>query len=99
MEMRSWFYKRGYPKGLVEKEMGKVKFSGYNRRNKREKKGVPFMIRYHPSLKKIGRIINRNLYILCLNEDVKSVFTSTLLISFSSSRKMTVIYSGQNFIL
>ena len=22
--MRSWFYKRGYPKGLVENEMGKV---------------------------------------------------------------------------
>ena len=29
-EMRSLFYKRGYPKGLVEKEMGKVKFSGYS---------------------------------------------------------------------
>ena len=36
-EMRSWFYKRGYPKGLVEKEMGKVKFSGYTKRNKNRK--------------------------------------------------------------
>ena len=46
-EMRSWFYKRGYPKVLVEKEMGKVKakFSGFirrNKRDKRERKGVPF---------------------------------------------------------
>ena len=32
-EMRYSFYKRGYPKGLVEKEMGKVKFSEYTRIN------------------------------------------------------------------
>ena len=56
----------GYPKGLVEKEMGKVKFSGYTRRNKREKKGVPFAITYCTSLKNIGKIINQNLYILQL---------------------------------
>ena len=44
-EMRSWFYKRGYPKGLAKKKkkMGKVKFSGYTRRIKREKKGTPFV--------------------------------------------------------
>ena len=43
--MRSWFYKRGYPKGLAKKKkkMGKVKFSGYTRRIKREKKGTPFV--------------------------------------------------------
>ena len=58
-EMRSWFYKRGYPKGIVEKKMRKVKFSGYTRRNKREKKRVPFVITYHPSLKNIRRIINQ----------------------------------------
>ena len=27
-DTRSWFYKRGYPKGLIKKEMGKIKFSG-----------------------------------------------------------------------
>ena len=87
--MRSWFYKRGYPKGLVEKEMGKVKFSGYTKRNKREKKGVPFVTTYHPSLKNIGRIINQNLYILYTNEDVKSVFTPAPVISFRSARKLS----------
>ena len=61
-EMISWFYKMGYPKGLVEKEMSKAKFSGYIRRNKREKKGIPLLIIYHPRLKNIGRIINQNLY-------------------------------------
>ena len=88
-ETRSWFYKRGYPKGLVEKEMRKVKFSGYTRRNKREKKGVPFVITYHPSLKNIGRIINQNLYILYMNEEVKSVFAPAPMISFRSARKLS----------
>ena len=82
MEMRSWFCRRGYFKGLVEKEITNVKFSGYTKRNKREKKGVPFVITYHQSLKNIGRIINQNLCILFMNEEVKSVFTSALMISF-----------------
>ena len=88
-EMRSWFYKRGYPKGLVEKEMGKVKFSGYTKRNKREKKGVPFVITYHPSLRNTGRLISQNLYILCMNEDVKREFTPAPMISFHSARKLS----------
>ena len=85
-EMRSWFYRRGYPKGLVEKEIGKVKFSGYTRRNIRETKEVPFVTTYHPSLKKIGRIINQNLYSLYMNEDVKSAFTPDSMISFRSAK-------------
>ena len=58
-EMRSWFYKGGYPKGLVEKEIGKVKFFGHTKRNKREKKAVLYVITCNPSLKKIGNTINQ----------------------------------------
>ena len=57
--MRSCFYKRGYPKGSVEKEMGKVNFSGYTRRNKREKKAIPLLIEYNSSPKNI----DKNIYI------------------------------------
>ena len=88
-EMRSWFYKRGYPKGLVEKEMGKVKFFGYTRRNKRKKKGIPIVIAYYPNLNNIGRIINQNLHILYINGDAKSVFTPAPMIAFRSSRKLS----------
>ena len=88
-EMKSWFYKRGYPKGLVEKKVGKVKFSGYTTRNKRQKKGIPLVITYHLSLKNIGRLINQNFYILYMNEDVENVFIPTLMISFCSARKLS----------
>ena len=69
--------------------MGKVKFLGYTRRNKREKKGIPLVVTYHPSLKNIGRIINQNLYILYMNKDVKNVFTPAPMISFRSARKLS----------
>ena len=62
-EMRYWFYKRCSPEGPAEKEIGKVKLSGYNRGNKGERKDLPFVITYHPSLKNVGKIINQNLYI------------------------------------
>ena len=88
-KMRSWFYKRSYPKDFVEKEMGKVEFCRYTRRNRREKKGVPLVITYHPSQKNIGRIINQNLYILYMNEDVKNVFTPAPMISFRSARELS----------
>ena len=82
-EMRSW------SKSLVEKETSKVKFSGYTRRNKREKKGILFVITYHPNLKNIGRIINQNYYILYINEEVKSVHITAPTISFHSARKLS----------
>ena len=69
--------------------MGKVKFSGYTRRNKREKKEIPFVITYHPSLKNIGRIINQILCILYMNEDLQRVFTPALMTSFQSARKLS----------
>ena len=89
MGMRSWFYKRGYPKGLVEEEIGKIKLSGYTRKSKSEKKWVPIVITYRLSLKDIERIINQNLHILYMNEEIKSVFTPTPTISFHSVRKLS----------
>ena len=68
--------------------MGKAKFSGYTRRNKREKKGIPLVITYHTSLKNIGRIIDQNLYIRYTNEDVKNVITPAPMIYFFSARKL-----------
>ena len=47
MEMKSWFLKRGYPKGLVEKELGKAKFSN-KVGNKQQKKRYPLCC-YIPS--------------------------------------------------
>ena len=88
-ELRSWFYKRRYPKSLVEKEMGKVKFSGYTKRNKIEKKDVVFVITYHSSLKNLGKTINQSLSILRMNEEVKSLFRLAPMISLRYARRLS----------
>ena len=88
--MRYWSYKRCYPIGLVEKEMRKGKFSWCTSRNKREKKGVYFVITFHPNLKNIINIINQNFYVLNMNEDVKSVFTQVPIIYILSARKLSI---------
>ena len=61
MEMKSWFLKRGYPKSLVEKELGKVKFFNKVGNKQQKEKGIPFVAAYHPILKNIGNIIRKNI--------------------------------------
>ena len=40
--MKSWFLKRGYPKSLVEKGLGKVKF--FNKVGNKKKKVSPLLL-------------------------------------------------------
>ena len=55
--MESWFLKRGYPESLVEKKLGKVKFSNKVGNKQQKEKVIPFVVTYHPILKNIGNII------------------------------------------
>ena len=53
------------------------------------RKGVPFALAYHPLFKSMGKIINKKLYLLYMNNKVKKVFTPKPMISFDSARKMS----------
>ena len=88
MEMKSGFLKKGYPKSLVEKELGKVKFSNKVGNTQQKEKGIPFVVTYHPILKNIGNIIRKNSDLLFMNEKAKKVFTPGPMISFCSARKL-----------
>ena len=67
----------------------KVNSLGIPEETKEKREEFPFVTTYHPSLKKIGRIINQSLYILHMNEEVKSVFTPTPMVFFPSARKLS----------
>ena len=71
--------------------MEKVKFfrNGNVGRQRDPTKGIPFVLTYHPSFKSMGKIINKNLYLLYMNNEVKKVFTPKPMISFRSARKMS----------
>ena len=89
--MKTWFLKRGYPKNLVESEITKVKFSHVS--NKRsQKKNIEknhSSFTYHPLLNSLGKVLSKNLNILCMDEEVIKVFHPRLMVSFRSARKVS----------
>ena len=75
-EMKTWFLRGGYPKNLVESEIKKVKFShiSNNKSQKRTLKRIPLVVTYHLLLNSLGKVISKNLNILCMDEEAKKVF-------------------------
>ena len=95
LNMKKLFLRRGYPESVIEKVMTKVCFSKQGQKSKKVEKGVPFVVTYHPLLKKLSSIIHRNLYVLYMNQEIKNVFTPGPLVSYRSSRKI-ISYFGES---
>ena len=58
--MKSQFLQRGYSEQTIDSQIGKVKFGQRLKAgSKQASVGVPFVITYHPKLKKIVQIIKK----------------------------------------
>ena len=87
--MKSWFSQRGCPQKLIENEPSTVKFSGQRVFHRAMvEKGVSLVVTYHPVFKSIGKIIYDNLYLLCINKELKHLFTLRPMVSYRGSRKV-----------
>ena len=51
-------------------------------------KGIPVVVMYHPLLKYLSAIIDKNLSILYMDKDMKKIFTPQPVVSFRSARKL-----------
>ena len=81
--IKQWFAKRDYPQDLINSEMSKVKFPYVeNKYNNSKEKGIPFVVRFHPLLKSLGGILNKNYRLLQMNDEVKKVFSLQPIVSF-----------------
>ena len=80
---------RGYPKNVVDQELGKVKFSKSRRRNNKINEGVCLVITYCPLLQNIGRIFHRYLDLLYTDQEVERVLTPAPMALFCSARKIS----------
>ena len=69
--------------------MKKVHFSEQGQKSKKVEKGVTFVVTYHPLLSKLSSIIHRNLYLLYMNQEVKSAFTPRHILSYRRARKIS----------
>ena len=86
-EMKSWFLRRGYPKDLIETEQNKVYIPSKSKSC--NQKGVPLVVTYHPLLQDLNSIINKYIYLLYADEEVKITFSPKPMISFRSARKLS----------
>ena len=60
VNIKSWFLERGYSKQMIDSQMGKVKFGQRLKAGSKQAGfGVPFVIWYHPKLKKIVQTMKK----------------------------------------
>ena len=79
---------------LIRSEMNKVKFSNLRLKSNdknHKMKGIPLVVWYHPLLKFLSGIIDKNLSTLYMDKEVKKVFTLRSMVSFHrhSARKLS----------
>ena len=87
--MKQWLAKRDYPQDLINSEMNNVKFLYVeNKYNDNKEKRIPFVVTFHPLLKSLGSILNKNYYLLQMNDKVKNVFSLRPMVSFRNARKL-----------
>ena len=69
--------------------MNKVKFNVDNKRSNNTKERDTFFVTIQPELMVLQNMINRHLYLLYMNDEVKRVFTPKPMVSFRSFRKIS----------
>ena len=87
--MKPWFQRRGYPEDVTSTEMKKVIFNVNSVKSSNKSKGVPFVLTYHPLLKKVNSLIRKHSHLLYMNDKVKKVFQPGPMISFRSPRNLS----------
>ena len=55
--MKVWFLARDYLKNVVNEQINKVAFGKKKPSRKNSENGVPFVVTYHPKVKKLGKLI------------------------------------------
>ena len=68
--------------------MKKVKFPFCNKVQRKQSKGISFVVTYHPLLKQLEGILRRNYY-LNMNAEVKQMFTHGPMVSYRNFRKLS----------
>ena len=69
-----------YPKNVVNEQINKVVFGKNQPSMKNSENGVPFVLTYHPKVKKLGKLI-KDLLPFYSDEEVQKVFSPPLFIS------------------
>ena len=83
--LRTWFYKRGYPQKVVDTQLKRVAEQSPTElfeRTEKKDTGVPLVLTYHPRFHNLSGIIKKLFTFLYAEEQVKKVFTPAPFVSF-----------------
>ena len=80
---------RGYPENLIDEEMKNVKFWGKSSKKSKGSKGLPIVVANLHSLDCFNHTIKNDLNTLYMIRRDKTLFLSGLMVSFSSTHKMS----------
>ena len=78
----------GLQEDIINTEIKKVVLAEHFAKPFNKNTGVPFMLNYHPLLKKVNCIISKHLYVLYMNEEIKKVFELGITVLFWSPRNL-----------
>ena len=83
-------FEKVYPERLIPVEIDKVKFSNIERKSDRKtQKCIPLVVTYQPLLKSLSSIVNKSIYLLHMDQEVKRTFTPETMVSYWSVRKLS----------
>ena len=54
--MKEWFLVRDYPEDVFNEQVNKVVFGDSQPNKKNSENGIPFVVAYHPKVKKMGKL-------------------------------------------
>ena len=86
--MKEWFLAREYPENMVNEQINRVVFGKNQPSRKNSENGIPFVVTYHPKVKKLRKLIKDLLPFLYSDKEVQKVYSSPPMVSFRSTRKI-----------
>ena len=85
--MKEWFLARDYPENMVNEQINKVVFGKSQPSRKNSENGIPFVMIYHPKVKKLETLIKDLLPFLYSDEEVQKVFSPTPMVPIEALEK------------
>ena len=79
---------RDYPQKVVSEQTDKAVFEKQQSGKDAPEQGVPFVLKYHPKLKDLGKLITKLQLFLHIASEVQRVFSPPSMVSYRITRKV-----------
>ena len=82
-DLKTWFRKRGCPDYLIKEQVEKaLRLTPSDENYSKKVNGIPLVVTYNPTFKKLFQVIRKNLQLLYADKEVKKLFSPAPFVSF-----------------